>query len=208
MGWLYQKHPIRREQIIPELKRGAIEWDAAETKAEVLDAAIVGGAVYAAVRVTFNNDNEESGRKAGSSFVTAFVVLFRNTQRDGFGFKDMSEAMGPSVNDCPKRIMKLLTPIGEWPPGADPSFAEEWRKSVMAKHAQTHIFDAIQPGDKIEFPEPLRFTNGAYKRFEHVQYHRRTNGKVFRPIADDGTAAGGLVRITRGQAEQAECLTV
>jgi hypothetical protein len=203
MGWLYQKDPLAREQIIPHLKRGAIEWDAAETKAEVLDAAIVGGAVYAAVRVTFKTDNDERGRKAGSSFVTAFVVLFRNTQRDGFGFKDMCEAMGPSANDCPKRIMKLLTPIDEWPAGADPSYAEKWRQSVMVKHAKQHIFDAIQPGDKIEFPEPLRFTVGAYKRFEHVQYHRRTNGKVFRPIADDGTAAASL---TREQAEQAERL--
>jgi len=51
--------------------------------------------------------------------VFAVVCLIRNTKKE-FGYKDMSEDMGPYCYNAPKKILDLLTPI-------DSKYANEWR---------------------------------------------------------------------------------
>jgi hypothetical protein len=54
--------------------------------------------------------------------VLAAVVLISNTQKHGFGYKDMTETMGPCECACPDRIMRLLSPVTAIP---NPSYAAE-----------------------------------------------------------------------------------
>jgi hypothetical protein len=56
--------------------------------------------------------------------VVALVCLLRHFPRDpryNFGYKEMDESMGPVKSECPKRILKLLTPTDE-------QEALEWRR--------------------------------------------------------------------------------
>lgn len=68
---------------------------------EIVDGATVAGTFYAATR------NRETG------LVDCFVALTRWVPNDwfNFGYKDMSESMGPSEARCPARILDLLSPI-------------------------------------------------------------------------------------------------
>ena len=54
---------------------------------QALDGARIGNTVYLAVKSTDKN--------TGRAFVFAGVILISNTKKHGFGYKDMSESMGP-----------------------------------------------------------------------------------------------------------------
>lgn len=66
---------------------------------EIIDGATVGGTFYAAVR-------DPNG------LVSAAVILTRWVPNDpyNFGYKDMTESMGPGEARCPARILDLLSP--------------------------------------------------------------------------------------------------
>lgn len=65
-----------------------------------------------------------------------------------WGYKDMSEDMGPAYHDCPLIILKdVPCPESEW--------AVEWRQAVMERHykenAKKAAIKALRPGDMVEF---------------------------------------------------------
>ena len=95
------------------------------TPHETLDGARAGTTVYLAVRSTDNN--------TGRSYVFAAVILIRNSKKDGFGYKDQDEGMGPHQYDCPQRIMRLLSPIADLPHAR---YSADWRTGVAAWHDQ------------------------------------------------------------------------
>ena len=102
MGWLFQHDPLAHETPADHFTR-EFTHESETTKATVLATATVHGTVYAAIR----NPNKQTGY----SYVFCAVILFKNSQRDGFGYKDIDETMGPCEVDCPDRIMRLLSPI-------------------------------------------------------------------------------------------------
>jgi hypothetical protein len=110
MGWLsFSMHrPVK-------------EWfkDEVDKKYEVLDSALVQRTTfYSAVK------NKETGQ------VICAVCLIRWSPRswDNFCYKDMTEFSGPCQVNCPKRIMKLLSPLND---ENDPNgWAGEWRTRV------------------------------------------------------------------------------
>lgn len=104
----------------------------------IVDSAMVGSVWYAAARI------ERTGA------VTALVVLTARARGTyNFGYKDMSESMGPCYHDCPARILDRLTPT-------DSDYANEWRAACRAKLARP------MPvlGDRVTFAHPLTFTGG------------------------------------------------
>ena len=107
MGWLYQDQPLRHEKPVDYFRR-ELTSSRDGRSSTVLDAAAVRGTVYAAVR----NVNYPT---PGTDYVYCAVILFKNNERDGFGYKDMCESMGPCEVDCPDRIMKLLSPVEQIP---------------------------------------------------------------------------------------------
>ena len=88
-----------------------------------------------------------------------FVALI-DTKGDrdyNFGYKDMSEDMGPYIYNCPERILKIVersAPCGE--------YAAEWRKKCHAviEHKKTH---KVEVGHTIKFKNAFSFMGGDVK---------------------------------------------
>jgi hypothetical protein len=151
MGWLFQSYPVDDPVACLTQKYNKPPHH------EVLDGSRVGNTVYLAIRC---RDTSVS-----KPFVIAGVFLISNTKKDGFGYKEQSECMGPNQFDCPQRIMRLLSPIREVP---DPSYAAEWRAEVARWHEQQRsmrakrkaIRGSLTLGAVITLAEPVRFRGG------------------------------------------------
>ena len=132
MGWMWTS--LNGEKTRDYLKRRVLEFDGDETKTTVLDMAICRRKVcYAAVQV-----NEKI---TGVTYVYAAVILLAYAPKSqyNFGYKDMDETVGPYERDCPKRILKLLSPLHEWEQFIGESgrtWAKEWREDCWAKIAE------------------------------------------------------------------------
>lgn len=131
-----------------------------EHRLTVLKSSMVGSTYYAAA------ERIEAGG-ARSVFAIVCLTFSRPNARDGqtFGYKDMTEHMGPCESDCPASILDLLTPIdGDWP--------NDWRGRCRANLAKRRLLDAKptpRPGQTIVFDEPLRFSDGIERtRFEVI----------------------------------------
>ena len=110
MGWTYICRPLRHDETPDSYlreKSGALNWskhdDATGDRHEVIASAMVGSVWYGALKITYAST-------PGTSRVVALVFLTSQRKGEGFGWKDMSEDMGPNECDCPKRILDLLTP--------------------------------------------------------------------------------------------------
>lgn len=121
MGWLFQNTPLRHETPADYITRQFTHENAAR-RLTVLATATVGQVIYVAVH--------EEQKDTGRACTFAAVILFKNNRRDGFGYKDMTEHMGPCECDCPDRIMRLLSPIEDLP---NPSYAADWRARVATR---------------------------------------------------------------------------
>jgi hypothetical protein len=118
-----------------------------------LDGARVGNTVYLAVKSTV--------KTTARSFVFAAVILISNTKKHGFGYKDQDEGMGPCQYACPRRIMRLLSPITDHP---HPGHAADWRARVAAhnlkQRQQTELCRSLRVGSTVTFATPVRFPGG------------------------------------------------
>jgi len=175
MGWLYRSEPV--DDPVAHLT-GQFDHDGERRRSDVLAAARAGSTVYMAVRST--------EKATGAAFVFAAVILISNTRKDGFGYKDMDETMGPSECACPERIMRLLSPVGDIP---NPGYAADWRARGAAHHASARELRAkrasLEPGCTVTLPAPVSFPGGvtaAAFRLCHVR--RRT--PVFEPVGRPG----------------------
>ena len=196
MGWLFQNDKLRHQTPVEYITR-EFTHDSGTTAATVISAAAVGSTIYAAIR---NHDKTTS-----KSYVFCAVILFKNNERDGFGYKDMDESVGPCEVDCPARIMRLLSPIEDLP---NPGYAAEWRKSVAAANAKKaearSKIGKLTVGDKVKLTHPAHFRSSGIETdsFTIIRFQKRT--PIF--VADQhphlvcrlrkATLAGAL--ITRG----------
>jgi hypothetical protein len=94
---------------------------------------------------------------AGPQEVFAIVCLIRFNRRDKegciFGYKDMTEHMGPSESQCPRHILDLLTATSE-------EYALDWRARCRARLALTERRKPVD-GDMLIMPDNMRFNDGA-----------------------------------------------
>ena len=152
----------------------------------MLDAASVRGTVYAAVR---NQNLADS-----TDYVFCAAILFENNERDGFGYKDMCESMGPCEVDCPDRIMRLLSPVEQIP---NPGYSADWRQRVAAakeqRNATTRMTAQLKPGVVIKLTEEATFgkTGVSGTEFRLRAFRKRT--PIFEPVG----APGFLCRLRR-----------
>ncbi|MGO7251699.1 hypothetical protein ACCS63_35795, partial [Rhizobium brockwellii] len=87
----------------------------------ILDSAIVGmNTYYAAAQVMTDG-------KGSEIFAVVCLIRWNPRNKDGehFGYKDMEESMGPCEDDCPERILRLLT-------SSDNENALQWRRRCLA----------------------------------------------------------------------------
>jgi hypothetical protein len=165
MGWLFQRDPI--DDPVGYLT-DKFTYDGERHTLRVLAAAHLSNTVYMAVCST--------EKQSGSSYVFAAVILISNTTKDGFGYKDMDESMGPCECACPQRIMRILTPIAELP---NPGHAAAWRARVAAYHEnrrrQRARRAALTEGTIVKLSQPARFPGGlALSEFRVAGFRGRT----------------------------------
>ena len=133
-----------------------------------IDGARTGNAVYLAIRST--------DKKTSRSFVFAGVILISNTRKDGFGYKDQDEIMGPNECACPRRIMRLLSPLSDLP---RIGYAAEWRDRVEAWHEdqrrRRQQRQSLRVGSVVTVPHAVRFTGGTTaSAFQLAHFRGRT----------------------------------
>ena len=178
MGWLFQNGPLRHETPVDYLRR-ELTFDRDGVSAMVLDAAAVKGTVYAAVR---NRNVAES-----TDFVFCAVILFKNSERDGFGYKDMTECMGPCEIDCPDRIMRLLSPVEQIP---NPSYAAAWRLRVAEnkeqRRATKRMAAQLKPGVTIRLVDEATFGKSGVVATDFQLRYFRKGTPVFEPVGVPG----------------------
>lgn len=176
MGWIVYADRVREPKA--ELDK-LCNWESKNDTGGVvthraLKSALVNFTEYYAAVETFNTDS-------GERVVWAAVMM---VTLNPFGYKDMSEDMGPGIHRCPESILKLLTPT-------ENEYAKQWRADAWNHIAARAA--APKVGEVIEFAEPVSFTDGAeYRTFEIVKY--RKAGKAFRPVG-----GYGLYKITGWQ---------
>ncbi len=126
----------------------------------VLKSSMVGNTYYAAAERIEGDGKREV-------FAVVCLTFSRPAAPDGytFGYKDMTEHMGPNESDCPASILDLLTDVaGEWP--------NNWRARCRANIARRRLLAAKptpKPGQTIVFEEPLRFNDAVERtRFEVI----------------------------------------
>jgi len=175
MGWLYRHDPI--DDPVAHLTE-KFNHESERHIGQVLDAARVGSTVYMAIR--------SIEKATGTSFVFAAVILISNTQKNGFGYKDMTETMGPCECACPERIMRLLSPVEDIP---NPSYAAEWRARVAAHHAAAREVRAkkarLQPGCIVTLDRAVSFPGGMTATAFRLRSMRRRT-PIFEPIDRPG----------------------
>ncbi|MDT7533106.1 hypothetical protein OVY48_06605 [Sphingobium sp. SA2] len=101
---------------------------------------------YAAAQVITNG-------VGGEVFAIICKVLWNPHSKTGeqFGYKDMSESMGPYEDNCPQNILDLLTPTQS-------EYALDWRRRCaenLKRRARK-----IEDGDRIKLAAAITFTDG------------------------------------------------
>ena len=120
MGWTYAfQRPADPKAVL----NGLLTWSDARGRRRVLDSAIVRLRGYYAAVEHIDPDGARQVWAAG------FLVDFRRGA-DGlaFGYKDMTEHMGPVESECPERILRRLggrRPAGQQLVGLVDRMAEE-----------------------------------------------------------------------------------
>lgn len=140
MGWTYAR-------FTPRTKTEAAEFLTREllgNTGRALAHAWHGSTLYAAIQ-------EDDGTTWG------LVVLTKTNRRDPdgfcFGYKEMSEDMGPYHIDCPPRILDLLTPTSS-------TFAQDWRARCRAQQERK----ARTQTGRVQLPQPVRFSDGQLRQ--------------------------------------------
>ena len=183
MGWLFMKslkgHSGPRQYLDAQFT-----WERSDRISRVLRSALVGMRVYYAAV-------EHILPVTGAREVWAAVCLVQYNLRDRegyiFGYKDMSEAMGPYERDCPEPILDLLTPT-------DHEHALRWRADCRANAVARRAKRAKpspRAGQTIIFDEPLAFSDGrSFDRLEVIANPRSHRTMLFR-----APGSGNLYRI-------------
>ena len=134
-----------------------------EGKSEVLASSMVN-------MTTWYGACRQTNHKTGDTTTFAGVCLVKYNKRasDGmiFGYKDLSENMGPCEDHCPAKILDLLDPTTH-------EYALDWRKRCRANLAR-RARKLPKGGDVIIFANDIRFTDGSVgRRFLFEQQNRR-----------------------------------
>lgn len=160
MGWLFmrdlQGHATPRSYLDNQFT-----YVRDDHRLIVLASSMVGSTYYAAA---------ERVESAGDRQIFAIVCLTKTSTAadDGctFGYKDMTEHMGPCESECPASILNKLTET-------DSEHALAWRIRCRANITQRKLRNAKptpRPGQTIVFDEPMRFSDNRDRtRFEVVR---------------------------------------
>jgi len=145
MGWTYEPAKFYTASGKIDKKRILDAMWADDDRHTVLKSSMVGSTYYAAIKTNATGE------------VWATVVLTRADSKDdsNFGYKEMSEHMGPYCHNCPATILDLLTAI-------ESKYALEWRtacRQMIANKKSPLAFKNLRVGASVLWTVPHdRFT--------------------------------------------------
>lgn len=88
-------------------------------------------------------------------FGAVFLLQWNPHDEYNFGYKDMSEDMGPFSYECPERLLNLMSN----PPSN--AYAVKWRANCRANIARRNLLnEELKVGADVEFERPIRFGSG------------------------------------------------
>jgi hypothetical protein len=140
----------------------------------------------------------------------AFMIKSVPNDCDGFnfGYKDMSETMGPYGCPAPLSIIaqcsELQDPIGPQPRWSSLRSAREYREASARAAAQKALKRSLKPGNKVTLAKPMSFGRIACQRFTvEIARVRGRKGKstVFR--AENGMLCGITAEYLEGAVVEA-----
>lgn len=154
MGWTYlEKQP---EQSVREVMEQEFNWEDGTKKQRVLACAVTSPReAYLAIEQVKNGKREV--------FAVVCLLDYPRDSYFNFGYKAISEEMGPYYYNCPAKILNLLTPTAN-------QTALEWRRRCQEfaeKKAKTSA--VLRPGAVIVFEEPIHFTDGSVVKAFTIQ---------------------------------------
>lgn len=130
----------------------------------------VNGVFYAAV---------ETPRHPGEVWALVALTNWVPSEYHNFGFKDMSEEMGPYEHRAPLSVLNALTPT-------DHPAAMEWRERVAQYHEQRAALRGLRDGDQIVLGTPLPFTDGQERGTFTVRRQAIRGGRTKVVLTDGG----------------------
>lgn len=134
MGWTFQAKPDNVKAYLDE----GLTWTNDYGTRRVLASAIVAAReYYAAVEHVHPSGKREV-------WAATYLLQFVPKAYDGltFGYKDMTEHMGPYIWRCPEKILALLTET-------DNEYANRWREKCREYHAHRASAPKLEPGMKL-----------------------------------------------------------
>lgn len=155
MGWTYTQKP----ENVTKWFKDELTWESETRKYTCLETAIKFKEAYAAVEVIY----KKTGKR--QVFAATFMLNYTRDYHYNFGYKSMTEDMGPGISNCPKKILDLLTePENEW--------AQQWRERCRKKLNRR----PVKIGDTINFVEPIMLAGGnSATMFKKIRYGRKRN---------------------------------
>lgn len=186
MGWTYFAS-LGRNTI--DLLKSEMEAENDFAKWEWLDHAQRGSVVYAVIKKTpkLSSNDTTYVHDADGSFRFIVVLLTSRRGETGyeFGYKDITESMGPVHNDCPQRLLDLASPFRDDYQG----FGRQWRDACRCKRTADRDAKARRPkpGDVFRTLTPVTFTNGhSLSEFTCRQVKRRGRNRTVYAATDTG----------------------
>ncbi len=141
MGWLIS-HNMTKAQQVAELVKG---WSNDKKGCRFLAHSVRGNVLYA-VGQSFDRTKPEAFEDRW-----IMVCLLRKDRGYGWGYKDMSESMGPVESNCPLKFLAMA-----------PVACETWRVRVRATHEKRRQKSTkIEPGTVFVFSKGYKDSLGA-----------------------------------------------
>lgn len=137
------------------------------TNDEWFKAQVIGDGRTIVASSTIKNVYYAAVREDATGEVWALVCLTQRAPRShyNYGWKSMTDTMGPGVDDAPAKVLDALTET-------DNEYANEWRARCRANLALKARTAKLAIGTTIRFAKPFTFSDGV-ERQEFTIIERR-----------------------------------
>ena len=173
MGWLTMPlssmypHTTAKEYLDAQFTYSRDLEDGSNRALRVIGSSCLRNQVYYAAAIPSTNRVDEP------AFAIVCLVRWNPRDKEGFvfGYKDMTEHVGPCEAECPQRILELLGDTD------DPS-ALVWRRRCIDNLARARR--RLEHGMKIKLATPVSFTDG-YAGDEFTVHKQGRSIRLARP---------------------------
>ncbi|WP_316207460.1 DUF6927 domain-containing protein [Bradyrhizobium sp. SZCCHNR3118] len=180
MGWLFYRKPERQTPIEAIKERCGAEWIAKHF--------VKAGSANSAVHIVaqFHEPDSKVYVPDDDGMVRAILVFAIRQSRGEFGYKDMSESMGPGGWECSPSIIKAASKLRPKTDEDGPlTWAHNYRERSLAKAAAKSKKQKLQEGSRVKLASPLSFGGVMLDEFTVVRCpvgRKRRIRTVFRAV--------------------------